>query len=90
MTDNSNSNTNMLPFVCMFFWFSVANNQNKIEGILNKFGKNYRSLIKTIIKEDCAKHQQQQQHKRTINYINRINFPRKFLRNLIDYYEKVW
>jgi len=44
----------------------------------------------TIIKEDCLKHhQQQQQYKRTINHINRTNFPRKFLRNLLDYYENI-
>ena len=63
---------------------SIADNEEKIEDILDTFGKKYRSLITTIIEQDCPNYNQQ--HKRTIINSNQMNFPRAFLRNIIDYY----
>jgi hypothetical protein len=55
--------------------------------MINTFGKHYRSLIMTIIEKDCLNYNQK--HKRTTINIKRKYFPRTFLRNLIDYYEKI-
>ncbi len=65
----------------------MADDEEKIEGILHTFGKKYRSLITNIIEQDCLNYNQR--HKRTTININRKNFPRVFLRNIIDYYKRI-
>jgi len=65
----------------------MADDEEKIEEVLNTFGKKYRSLIMTIIEQDCLNYNQR--HKRTTINNKRKNFPRIFLRNIIDYDKKI-
>ncbi|CAF3708967.1 unnamed protein product [Rotaria sordida] len=71
------SSYSFLGYIC-----SMANNEKKIEEILNTFGRKYSSLIMTIIDDDCPKYNQQ--NKRTINNINQKNFSRIFFPYIID------
>jgi hypothetical protein len=72
---------------CFFLNISIADNEEKIEEILETFGKKYRSLIMTIIEDDCLNNNQQS--KRTTININRKNFPRALLRHIINSYNTI-
>jgi hypothetical protein len=71
----------------LFCFISMADDEEKIEEVLHTFGKKYRSLIMNIIEQDCLNYNQR--HKRTTINHNRKNFPRIFLRNIIDYDKKI-
>ncbi len=54
--------------------FSIADNTEHIEEILLIFGENYRSLIRTIIEEDCSNNDNKRNKRMTKN-INRNPIP---------------
>ena len=72
----------------IFLWFdsSISDNEEKIEEILTTFGEKYRSLITTIIEEDCNEEHSpsHEQQKRTTIEVHRKNFARTFFRQMTD------
>lgn len=82
----TSSNFNIFPIIFGFFLpFSIADDKNKVERTIEKFGKDFGPLIQTIINQDCSKFNQR--YKRTTISTKRKNFPRIFLRHMIDRYK---
>ena len=65
--------------------FSIADNNDHIEEILLIFGEKYRSLIQTIIKEDCSNDDNDDddntRDKRRTKNIHRNHIPSILFRN---------
>jgi hypothetical protein len=67
-----------------FTWdfISIADDEEEIGKILVTFGKKYRSLVTTIIEQDCPTYNQRR--RRTTINMKRKTFPRTFSRNIVD------
>ncbi|CAF3105136.1 unnamed protein product [Rotaria sp. Silwood2] len=79
---SSRPSFSFLGYIC-----SMANDEKKLEEMLDTFGRKYASLIMTIIEQDCPK--PNQRNKRTINNINQKDFSHIFLLYITDYYHKL-